>query len=205
MSPQPRTVDNEQIFEAATRVIGRVGPVRLTLALVGQEIGLAPSTLVQRFGSKRGLLLAIAGRSADDRDAWVERLRARHRSPLAALRAFLLGFSRMASSPDEMANHLAFFQMDLTDPDLRKLTLAVLEANQRAVTALLQDALDADELHGLEPGQLAPVLLTVAQGAPLSWAVYRKGSARTWARRHIDTALRPYRRGPLRPDAGGKR
>lgn len=104
-----------------------------------------------------------------------------------------------------MANHLAFFQMDLTDPDLRKLTLAVLEANQRAVTALLQDALDADELHGLEPGQLAPVLLTVAQGAPLSWAVYRKGSARTWARRHIDTALRPYRRGPLRPDAGGKR
>ncbi|MCA1563440.1 MAG: TetR/AcrR family transcriptional regulator, partial [Acidobacteria bacterium] len=42
---------------AAIQVMARLGPVRLTLADVAREIGLSPATLVQRFGSKRGLLL----------------------------------------------------------------------------------------------------------------------------------------------------
>ena len=192
MSPRPRTVDDREILAAAGRVIGRVGPARLTLALVADEVGLAPATLIQRFGSKRGLLLAIAESGREDPGPWVARLRERHTSPLAALREFLLGFARMASTPDEMANHLAFFQMDLTDPDLRRLTLAVLAANERALTGLLRDAVAAGELRHLDPEALAPVLLTVAQGSLLSWAVHRKGSARAWARRHVETALRPY-------------
>ena len=82
--------------------------------------------------------------------------------------------------------------MDLTDPDLRRLTQAVLTSNERAVTGLLHDAVAAGELRNLDPDALAlaPVLLTVAQGSLLSWAVHRKGSARAWARRHVETALR---------------
>jgi hypothetical protein len=47
-------------------------------------------------------------------------------------------------------------------------------------------------MKGCSPKRLAPVLLTVAQGSLLAWAVFRKGSARRWAARHIDTALEPY-------------
>ena len=192
MSPRRRTVDDREVVAAAARVIGRVGPARLTLALVADEVGLAPATLIQRFGSKRGLLLAIAESGREDPGPWVARLRERHASPLAALREFLLGFARMASTPDEMANHLAFFQMDLTDPDLRRLTRAVLTSNERAVTGLLRDAVAAGELRRLDPETLAPVLLTVAQGSLLSWAVHRKSTAKAWVRRHVETALRPY-------------
>ena len=55
-----RTLPDEQVIAAAARVIGRLGPARLTLADVAREAGLAPATLLQRFGSKRGLLLEVA-------------------------------------------------------------------------------------------------------------------------------------------------
>lgn len=62
----------------------------------------------------------------------------------------------MASSPDVMAIHLAFFQMTFSDPDLRRLTLAALTSNERAVVDLLRGALEAGKLGGLEPEALAP-------------------------------------------------
>jgi AcrR family transcriptional regulator len=53
MSPRPRTASDEEILAATHRVISSVGP-RFTLADVAREIGLAPATLIQRFGSKKG-------------------------------------------------------------------------------------------------------------------------------------------------------
>lgn len=193
MTPRPRTVEDSEILAATATVIGRVGPAKLTLALVAQEVGLAPATLIQRFGSKKGLLLAL-GKSGgdDDGDAFLEGLRKKHGSPLAVLRAFLLCFAQMAKTPDEMANHLAAFQMDLVDPELREVTRNILKQNETTVALLLREALDAGEIQGCTPDLLAPVLLTVAQGSLLSWAVFRKGTARRWAQRHLDTALAPY-------------
>src|SRR5215212_6500552 len=59
MSPRPRTVEDSTILEAAVTVLGRIGPERLTLADVGEEAGLSAATLVQRFGSKRDLMLSV--------------------------------------------------------------------------------------------------------------------------------------------------
>jgi AcrR family transcriptional regulator len=64
-------------------VIGRLGPGRLTLVDVGREIGLSAATPVQRFGSERGLLLAMAKSAADGVEACFDMVRAAHRSPLA--------------------------------------------------------------------------------------------------------------------------
>ena len=41
MSPRPRTVSDEEILAATARMIGRVGPLRLTLGHVAREVGLA--------------------------------------------------------------------------------------------------------------------------------------------------------------------
>ncbi|MET8542281.1 helix-turn-helix domain-containing protein, partial [Kitasatospora sp. NPDC004799] len=56
--PRPRTTSDAEILAATARAIGIHGPGRLTLAHVGAEAGVSPATLSQRFGSKRGLLLA---------------------------------------------------------------------------------------------------------------------------------------------------
>jgi AcrR family transcriptional regulator len=193
MTPRPRTVSDAQILAAAGRVLGRVGPAKLTLALIGQEAGLAPATLLQRFGSKRGLLLALGKRSqGEEGGAPPATLRQDDGSPLVALRGFLLCFARMARSPDELAHHLAAYQMDIVDPELRRITRAIGRQHEATVARLLAESVAAGELRECSPAKLAPVLLALVQGSLLGWAVVRKGSARAWLARHLGTALEPY-------------
>ena len=54
---RPRLISDDTILDATRQVLAELGPAKLTLAAVGSRVGLAPSTLMQRFGSKRGLLL----------------------------------------------------------------------------------------------------------------------------------------------------
>jgi len=66
MSPRPRTTSDEDLLKAVHAVVTRLGP-NLTLADVAKEAGVSAATLVQRFGSKRGLLLAFAALRNHDR------------------------------------------------------------------------------------------------------------------------------------------
>lgn len=58
MSPRPHIHTEEQILEAAAHVVAQK-PQAWTLRDVGDLIGLCPATLVQRFGSKDELELAL--------------------------------------------------------------------------------------------------------------------------------------------------
>lgn len=193
MSPRHRSVSDEQILAATARMIGRVGPVRLTLAHVAREVGLAPATLIQRFGSKRKLLLSLARQGEGDDGSFLEQLRAEGRSPLETARAFLLCFAGLAASPKEMANHLAFLQIDLTDAAFHRITSRLFRSHQGALAGLLAEAKSGGELVNAEAQALARLLLAVVNGSLLTWAVYREGPAATWLARDIDLALEPYR------------
>jgi AcrR family transcriptional regulator len=193
MSPRPRRASDEEILAAAARMIGRVGPVRLTLAHVAREVGLAPATLVQRFGSKRKLLLAMASQGGGYDREFVDRLRGEGRTPLEIARAFLLCFAELAATPKEMANHLAFLQIDLTDPAFHRITSRVFRSNHEVISGLLAEAREKGELAAGDPPALARLLLAVVNGSLLSWAVYREGRAGEWLARDVDLALEPYR------------
>jgi AcrR family transcriptional regulator len=79
--PRPRTVSDEAILDAVRDLAHRIGPARLTFAAVAAEVGLSAATLVQRFGSRRDLLLAADKRGVD---LWGDALdRATAASPLA--------------------------------------------------------------------------------------------------------------------------
>jgi AcrR family transcriptional regulator len=192
MSPRPRSVSDEEILAATARMIGRVGPVRLTLAHVAREVGLAPATLIQRFGSKRKLLLAMASQGGGYEDDFVARLRGEGRSALETARAFLLCFAGLAATPREMANHLAFLQIDLTDPAFHRITSRVFRSNHETIAALFAEAREKGELASGDPKALARVLLAVVNGSLLTWAVYREGEAAAWLARDVDLALEPY-------------
>src|SRR5713226_6873161 len=105
---RPRTMPDAAVLEASARVMSRCGPKDFTLAQVAREAGLAPATLIQRFGSKRGLLLALAQMAAEGAGACFEMVRARHRSPLRALSASFEEMAGMAETPEILANSLAF-------------------------------------------------------------------------------------------------
>ena len=112
MAGRPRTTSNDDILAGAARVLARLGPARLALADVGAEVGLAPATLVQRFGSKRGLLLALAEQAAGVARAEFAAARRSEGAPLETLVAVLCAMTRAVSTPEALANNLAFLQLD---------------------------------------------------------------------------------------------
>lgn len=200
MAGRPRGVDDAAILRAAVEVIGRVGPAKLTLAAVADEVGLVPGTLVQRFGSKRGLLLAIGARAAEEAATLLERARAGHPSPLAALRAFTTRSAADLSTPEAYANHLAFLCLDLADPELHAHALTVHRAHRRVIEALLADAVSAGELRGgTDTAALAATVQAVAGGAGLAWALDREGTLPERLAREIGAVLAPHLAKGARP------
>lgn len=191
--PRPRLASDEQILAAAYRVMGRVGPADFTLSVVAREAGLSPSTLVQRFGSKRGLLLALSRGSAESIDECFAAVRAAHSSPLEALIAAATAMARGTASPEEMANSLAFLHMDLSDPDFYQL---ILESSRRSMDGyrmLLDEAVSAGELAQCDTAALARAVSSLSGGSLISWAILREGTAEAWARQDLETLLAPHR------------
>jgi AcrR family transcriptional regulator len=193
MTPRPRTIDDAGILEAAGRIISRHGPAKFTLADVGAEIGLSAAALVRRFGSKRGLMLALARAARDSVDACFDIVRQSHKSPLAAVLAAGTEMTRFVSSPEEMSNHLAFLQTDLSDPDFYAI---MLENSRRIVDGyrrLLDEAVAARELVPCDTVRLARAVDAMAGGSLIGWAVQRQGTAEAWVRHDLETLLEPYR------------
>lgn len=194
MSPRTRGKPDSELLAGTARVIDRLGPHRLTLAAVGRETGLAPATLLQRFGSKRGLLLAVAGQGASGVHAEFARIRAMFRSPLRAMEGVARCMAQMAKTPEALANHLAFLEMDLADGDFHRLALAHARQFRKEIRALLDEAVREGELRKCSTAKLATAVHAMIGGSLLGWAIYREGKADAWILRDLDVLLRPYRR-----------
>ncbi|WP_316959509.1 TetR family transcriptional regulator [Streptomyces sp. TRM68367] len=190
---RPRGVEDAVILRAAADVIGRVGPVGLTLAVVAREVGLVPGTLVQRFGSKRGLLLALAEQSAKDADALPGRVREEHESALGALAALIVEPMASMATPETFANHLAFLCIDLTDPQFRQHALAIHQGQGRAIEELLTEALLTGELRaGTDIAALARSVQAITSGTGLIWALDRQGTLVQRLRQELANVLSPH-------------
>jgi AcrR family transcriptional regulator len=191
--PRPRTASDAAILEAAYRVVTRLGPARVTLADVAREAGLSPATLVQRFGSKRGMLLALAKAGTESVGDCFAAVRTAQASPLAALVAAATEMTRHMSSAEELANGLAFLQMDVSDPDFHALAL---ENSRRILVgyqALIGEAVAAGELVPCDMAGLARAVGAMSGGSLLAWAIHREGSAEAWVRADLAVLLDPYR------------
>jgi AcrR family transcriptional regulator len=190
---RPRKVSDEQVYEAAMRVMSRVAPSELTLTAIAEEAGVTAGALVQRFGSKRDLMLRMARLLSTDTREFFRRLRAEHDSPLAVIRAYAACMADMAVTPEALTRNFAYLQADLEDPALREQLVAMARETRRELLALVRSAKDRGEL---EPETPAPELVSnieaIVSGALLTWAFHRKGKAADWLRGHVDALLRPY-------------
>lgn len=174
--PRPRTVDDEQILIAAARAVGDIGPARLTLADVGQRAGLSPATLLQRFGSKRGLLLALAASGVDTMPARIREAGASD-EVLEALVGVLIEFTETVAEPSQFANHLSFLLMDLADPEFQRLSRRHVESVLLALKEVLDIAVVKGELAastGVE--DLARLVHATYNGALLGWGMSPDGT-----------------------------
>ena len=194
MSPRPRETSDEVILAATALVMQRRSPAQLTLAEVAKEAGVVPATLIQRFGTKRGLLLATARTAPGGVPQQFATARAKFRSPLKTLIELFVECTSFAATPEAMANGLAYFQIDLTDPDFRAIALAQFRALRKETRKLLEEAVAACELRKCDTAELARLFQHAYSGSMLSWAVYREGSLASWVRRDLQALLAPYAR-----------
>ncbi len=193
MSPRPRQTSDAQILAATARVMQRRSPTQLTLADVAQEAGVVPATLIQRFGTKRGLLLALCRTAPSAVPQQFAAARAKYASPLKALIELYVECTAFAPTPQAMANGLAYLQIDLIDPDFHAITLAQFRALRQETQKLLDAAVAARDLRPCDTAELARLIQHLNGGAMLSWAVYRQGSVAAWVRRDLEALLVPYR------------
>jgi AcrR family transcriptional regulator len=201
MSPRPRETSDEEILAATSRVMQRRSPTQLTLADVAKEAGVVPATLIQRFGTKRGLLLAMCRTAPGSVPRQFAAARTRHESPLQALIELYAEGTAFAPTPEAMANGLAWLQNDLTDPDFHAITLTQFRVIRDETRKLLEAAVAAHELKRCDTAQIARLIQHTHGGAMLAWAVYRQGSVASWVRRELEALLLPYRM----PDRNGRR
>jgi AcrR family transcriptional regulator len=193
MSPGRQKVSDGEIFAAAQRAMTRQGPHELTLADIAAEAGVSPGRLVQRFGSKRALLLALAERFAGSAGAVFAGLKAAHPRPLATLRAYAACMAGLASTPEALSRNLAYLQIDLTDPEFRAHLLANARATRREIESLLRAAVAEGELRrDVDTRRLARTIEAVIGGSLMTWACYREGPAAAWMRRDLDAVLQAY-------------
>ena len=189
---RPRTVDDEAVLTAAAAVVNRVGPAGLTLQRVAEEVGLSAPTLVQRFGSKRGLLLAMSERSASRWPEVFERARAESDSPVDALVDALVELTRPVQTPEALANSIAFLQIDLSDPEFHERSLASMRRMRELTADLVVEAVLAGELaRGTNADALADSVVNAYNGALISWAIFREGTLEERLRREVRRVLRP--------------
>jgi AcrR family transcriptional regulator len=190
---RPRKVSDDQIMMAAMRAMNRLGPGELTLAEIAAEAGVTAGALVQRYGSKRELLLALAAAGAEGADELITGLAEKHRSPLAALREYAECMAHLAESPAALARNLAYLQIDLTDDDFRAHLVRQARSTRQGIQGLLEKAMHAGELgRTTDVAALSRQVEIVLSGALLTWATYREGTPARWIRNAVDGAIAPY-------------
>ena len=193
MSPRRRKVEDADVFAALVRVMHRRGPAELTLREIGAEAGVTAGALVQRFGSKRAMLLAHARHAAATGDTGVTVPPPRTSSPLEALRSVTAAYAQLANSPRAAVRNLAYLHNDLADPALRRHLLRLSRAARGWYEQRLGEAVAARELRpDTDVQTLARLIEVTLRGSFLSWSLYREGAAAEWLREELESTLRPY-------------
>jgi len=192
---RPRTVSDDDILEATARVVAREGALRFTLAQVGEEAGISAPGLVQRFGSKRRLLLALSERSRRAPGDALARARAAHDRVLDALVAGLAETMSPLETPESVARSLEYLGLDIADPEFHAHALAFFQALRGEVRRALADAVAQKELKDVDLDALARAVEVAFNGSVITWAVHRHGTLRDALRHDLALVLAPHRRG----------
>lgn len=169
---RPRKRSDAEILDAAQLVVDRFGPGKFTLAAVATEIGLTAAALIQRFGSKRGLLLALTRRRADAVPQQWAQARG-NRAPLDELITTLCDQAGCVADPGAFSNALAMLHLDLSDPEFYDSALRYAQATRHQIEALLIEAIQTGDLRDREPQEVASRIEMTYNGTLMTWAIHR--------------------------------
>ena len=161
--PRKRTIPDQDLLDAALVVVRAAGPEALTFAAAAGASGLAASTLVQRFGTKAGLLRAALLRAWDLLDEQTAAAAAAAGPGAEGVVDMLVRLSGCYDAHD-FADQLRVLREDLRDPVLR-------ERGQRWLALLGQEV--ERRLGPAAPDGIGELVVAHWQGTLTVWGFTR--------------------------------
>jgi AcrR family transcriptional regulator len=186
---RPRVMTDDAIYMAGLEVLAEVGSERLTLARMAGVLGVTPAAVRQRFGSKRGLLVEMARRRADQTERRFAEARMAHGSPLEALQAAFVAELDQISEPKQLANAMSAYTDNVDNDEMRAAFATELAVMERHVTELLALAVEEGEVRGPVTAELVSSVLAAVEGTMLIWALVPRGDLKERIRRAVEMAL----------------
>lgn len=164
---RPRTLTDEQVLALVSASLEQTGAA-WTLAKAADAAGLHPATLIKRFGSRHGLLLALSRR-------WVDSIPTGATTPNA--HAELLDWAASLTIGEGSATLLVaridMLVADLHDDELRSLLHQGWAKHSAYLGDLVQHCQDDGHLTSrLSAEKTAHLLLDIAHGSLLRAAVH---------------------------------
>lgn len=183
--PRHKTVSDRIVIDQALEVLAERGLEGFTFAAVAAEAGLAPATLVQRFGSKEGMLERALERAHERLEEEMRRPFGRSR-PREGLITWLVALAHPLRTRALMAGHLQLLQKDLRDNRLR--------ARARRQSEMMQERIGQHLAAWSEtsPDETLPDAQTVEahwHGLIIQWGLAGDGSLDDWLRDGLGALL----------------
>lgn len=179
--PRPRSVSDEVLLDAALQIVHTSGPSALSFGSLAERVDLAASTLVQRFGSKAGLLQATLLFAWDRLDAETAAIDATTALDASGVVDLLVGLSGQYAA-DGYADQLMVLREDLRDPVLRGRGESWIAALTQCVERRLDDVPGGSDGLGL-------IVVGHWQGTLTIWGFTRQGPLPDIVRRSVTALL----------------
>ena len=176
--PRTRTLPDEQLLEMVLALIHAEGPDAASFGAVAKVSGLSGSTLVQRFGTKAGMLRAALLHAWDRLDADTSRLSAAaEKTPEGAVGLLTALSQDYGEDPAAYAQGLLVLREDFRDPVLR----ARGAAWGAALTAALAERFERQR----QAQTIARLMLSQWQGSLLWWGFSSEGAVADYVEREL--------------------
>lgn len=182
---RPRTIDDASLLDAALTLMHQHGPAGLTFAAVAQATGLAPATLVQRFGGKDRMTEAALLHAWDQLDASTTKADAETPLTPEGAVALLVGLSGHGDR-SRHADGLLLLREDFRNPKLRMRG----ERWGATLASILGRRLTADPARQAALGRL---MANQWQGALIWWGFSREGDLDTFLTVELETFIQMLR------------
>lgn len=164
--PRRRSISDEEILDGALPLMARAGPGGFTLADLGKALGIAPATLLQRFGDKQTLIERTFARDNERFVAWLEGLPAGVGADLVV--RIYSEATRLFGDTSSLADHLLWLREDIRDPVLNRLSLERFSLFRAEIVKRLPPM-------RIAPDKIARLLDAQFHGAVIQWALEPDG------------------------------
>lgn len=179
--PRRKSISDDDILDHALPIMVAAGPAGFTLADLAKEVGIAPATLLQRFGDKQTLIERVFSRDNERFVAWLKTLPVGVGADVV-IRIYSDATTLFGDNPS-LADHLLWLREDIRDPTLNRLARHRFKLFRKEIVKRLPPL-------PIPTDRAANLLDAQYHGAVVQWALEPRGKLSDFVTRSLKDVFR---------------